>query len=460
MATFEGNRNLEETDNELFSILRDEDQRQASGVSLIASENFTSKAVLDATGSMLTNKYAEGYPGRRYYGGNEFVDKVELLCISRALETFGLSPDNWACNCQPLSGSSANLAVYNALLKPHDRIMGLDLASGGHLTHGFYTPKRKVSSTSVFWESLPYRVDQSTGLIDYTDLEEMAIRYCPKLIICGGSAYSRDWDFKRFRQIADRVGAMLMCDMAHISGLVATRECNNPFEVCDVVTTTTHKTLRGPRSGLIFSRRGDILGKDGKPTGQKLDYEERINFSVFPATQGGPHMNTIAGVATALKEAQTPEFKTYIQQVKKNISSLAEDLKAKGYTIVTGGTDNHLLLWDVRPQGLTGSKVEEVCNACHLYVNKNTVPGDKSALSPGGVRIGSPCMTSRNLTEKDFSQIADFLDRCCKLALKLQEEYGKRLVDFRKGLGSDDITALRKEVNEFASKFPLPGYHF
>ena len=315
---------------------------------------------MDCLGSALTNKYSEGYAGHRYYGGNEIIDQIEGLCQQRALEAYGLNPEEWGVNVQPYSGSPANFAVYTALLNPHDRIMGLDLPSGGHLTHGFYTyskaegTRKAVSATSVYFESLPYRVHPDTGLIDFESLASLAGLFKPALIVCGGSAYPRDWDYAQFRKIADDNGALLMMDMAHISGLVATQEANNPFEVCDIVTTTTHKSLRGPRAGMIFYR------KDARGFGPKIDQ------AVFPALQGGPHEHQIAGIATQLKEVMTPEFKAYIQQVKKNAVALSDTLKSKGYSIATDGTENHLILWDLRPQGITGSKIEKVCDAAHM----------------------------------------------------------------------------------------------
>jgi len=392
---------LEEHDPVMYDLIEKEKCRQWHSLELIASENFTSKAVMDCLGSALTNKYSEGYAGHRYYGGNEIIDQIEGLCQERALAAYGLNPEEWGVNVQPYSGSPANFAVYTALLNPHDRIMGLDLPSGGHLTHGFYTyskaegTRKAVSATSVYFESLPYRVHPDTGLIDFESLASLAGLFKPALIVCGGSAYPRDWDYAQFRKIADDNGALLMMDMAHISGLVATQEANNPFDVCDIVTTTTHKSLRGPRAGMIFYR------KDARGFGPKIDQ------AVFPALQGGPHEHQIAGIATQLKEVMTPEFKAYIQQVKKNAVALSDTLKSKGYSIATDGTENHLILWDLRPQGITGSKIEKVCDAAHMTLNKNCVPGDRSAASPGGVRIGTPAMTTRGLVEADMVQIGE-----------------------------------------------------
>ncbi|KAJ2021783.1 glycine hydroxymethyltransferase shm1, partial [Coemansia sp. S610] len=295
------NTTLSEADPEVAQIIEHEKYRQFAELELIASENFTSQAVMEANGSALTNKYSEGLPGARYYGGNEYVDQLERLCQERALSAFKLDSNEWGVNVQPYSGSTANFAALTALLKPFDRLMGLDLPSGGHLTHGYQTDKKKISSSSIYFQSMPYRVDMETGIIDYDRLEENAQLFRPQLLICGASAYPRDWDYARMRKIADNHSAYLLCDMAHISGLVAAGEQESPFKYCDIVTTTTHKTLRGPRAGLIFYRKRE--GED-----KKESLEARVNQAVFPSCQGGPHNNTIAGIAVALKQANTPEF--------------------------------------------------------------------------------------------------------------------------------------------------------
>jgi glycine hydroxymethyltransferase len=308
---------------------------------------------MEAVGSVMTNKYSEGYPGARYYGGNEFIDQAERLCQKRALETFRLDPEKWGVNVQPLSGSPANFQVYTALLDPHDRIMGLDLPHGGHLSHGFSTRTKKISATSIFFEQMPYRLNTKTGIIDYDMLASTAVLFRPKILIAGASAYTRHYDYPRMREIADSVGAYLLSDMAHISGLVAANVVPTPFELSDVVTTTTHKSLRGPRGAMIFFRKGQRgTTKQGLPIMYQL--EEKINFAVFPGLQGGPHNHTISGLACALKQAQSSEFKAYQQQVLQNSKALAESLQKHGYDLVSGGTDNHIVLTDLRSKSIDG----------------------------------------------------------------------------------------------------------
>lgn len=412
-------KDLKTEDKEIFDAIEAEWDRQQNQIELIASENIVSKAVLEAQGSILTNKYAEGYPAKRYYRGCEFVDVVENLAIERAKKLFNAK----FANVQPHSGSQANTGVYVALLKPCDTIMGMSLDAGGHLTHG-----AKVSFSGKWLNSVQYGVCKDTGLIDYDEVERLALENKPKLIIAGGSAYPRQIDFKRFREIADKVGAYLMVDMAHFAGLVAGGVHPNPLEYADVVTTTTHKTLRGPRGGMILTNNEEIAKK--------------INSAIFPGTQGGPLEHVIAAKAVCFAEDLTPQFKEYAAQVVKNAKAMGERLKKRGLDLVSGGTDTHLLLVDLRPKGLTGDVVSEAMERAHMTCNKNAIPFDpQPPRVTSGVRVGTPAGTTRGFKEKEFEQVADWM--------------GDVIDALAKGDAEKVIAETREKVIALCRQFPI-----
>ena len=455
-------KSVKDVDPEMYNILQLEKERQKNSITLIPSENFTSKAVMDLLGSEMQNKYSEGYPGERYYGGNEFIDMAESLCQKRALEAFNLNPNEWGVNVQSLSGAPANLYAYSAILNVGDRIMGLDLPHGGHLSHGYQTSTTKISYISKYFQTMPYRLNEETGLIDYEMLEKTAILFRPKIIVAGASAYARIIDYKKMKSIADKVGAYLLSDMAHISGLVSAGVTDSPFPYSDIVTTTTHKSLRGPRGAMIFFRKGlKKVTKKGKEI--HYDLEKKINFSVFPAHQGGPHNHTISALSVALKQTQSPEYKQYQKDIISNATIFANALKSKGFKLVSDGTDTHLILVDLRNKGIDGARVEAILEKINIAANKNTVPGDISALFPSGLRVGTPAMTTRGFLGEEFEKVADLIDKAVKIAIDLKsKEIGEtpkeKLSNFKELASNDEqVKALDKEVVDFVSKYPVPG---
>ncbi|MDD5731615.1 MAG: serine hydroxymethyltransferase [Patescibacteria group bacterium] len=396
-------------DKQIEKLIKAEEERQEKTISLIASENYVSDDVLTALGSKFTNKYSEGYPGKRYYKGQTFTDEVENLCQERALKLFKLSPEKWSVNVQPLSGSPANLAVYVALVPLGEKVMGMSLDHGGHLTHG-----HKVSVTGKFWHQIPYGVNKDTEVIDYDEIKKIALEEKPKMIIAGYTAYPRIVDFKKFREIADDNNAILMVDMSHFAGLVAGEAYPSPFEYADIVTTTTHKTLRGPRSALIFARK-DKTQTSAK--GNEVSFADLIDKAVFPGLQGGPHMNQIAAVAVALKEADTPEFKKYAEQVIKNAHTLTDELKKLGWKIISGGTDSHLILVDtfMGGEGMSGAEASDKLEKEGIIVNKNTIPNEtRSPMDPSGIRLGTAGETTRGAKEKDMVNLAKRIDEALR----------------------------------------------
>jgi len=419
-------------DKEISAVLASETKRQTENLELIASENYVSPAVLTAAGSLLTNKYAEGYPGKRYYGGCEFIDQAEEIARERLKKLFGAE----YVNVQPHSGSQANMAVFMTLLKPGDKFMGLNLAHGGHLTHG-----SPVNFSGILYNAISYSLDKETGRLDYYVIEETAKREKPKLIITGASAYSRDWDYKKFREIADSIGAYLICDMAHPAGLISKGLLNSPIPFCDIVTSTTHKTLRGPRGGVILMGK-DFENREGVKTlkGDRLKLmSEMLDSTVMPGIQGGPLMHIIMAKAVAFGEALESSFEKYVIQVKKNASILAAELTSSDYKIVSGGTDNHLMLIDLTNKGITGKKAEAVLELAGITVNKNMVPFDqKSPFVTSGIRIGTPAVTTRGMKENEMKLIAGFIDRAIS---KPEDE--------------TILKEVRKEVNKLCSNFQL-----
>ncbi len=420
-------------DTKIFNLIQDEYNRQKEGIELIASENFVSEQVMEAMGSCLTNKYAEGYPGKRYYGGCQVVDQTEQLAIDRACELYGAE----YANVQPHSGAQANAAIFFAILKPGDTFMGLDLAHGGHLTHG-----SPVNFSGRDFNAVAYHVKEETGMVDYDEMEALALEHKPKMIIAGASAYSREWDYARMRNITDQVGAILMCDMAHPAGLIAKGLLNNPVEHCHIVTTTTHKTLRGPRGGLI------LVGKDFEnpwgyktPKGKTKMVSEVLNFAVFPGQQGGPLEHIIAAKAVAFGEALSDDFKKYVEQVKKNADVMADAFVKKGYKVISGGTDNHLMLIDLRTKfpDITGKVVENNLVKADITINKNMVPFDsRSPFQTSGFRVGTAAITTRGLTEKHMPLIVDFID---EIISNVENE--------------EVINSVRKQVNNLMQERPM-----
>jgi glycine hydroxymethyltransferase len=421
-------------DNEIFQLIKEEENRQLNGIELIASENFTSPAVMKATGSVLTNKYAEGYPGKRYYGGCEVVDQIEQIAINRAKELFGAS----FANVQPHSGSQANSAVYHAFLKPGDKILGFDLSHGGHLTHG-----SPVNFSGRLYNPVFYGVERKSGLLNYDNIMSLAKKEKPKLIIAGASAYSRDIDFKKFREIADSIDAFLMADIAHPAGLIAKGILNDPIPYCHVVTTTTHKTLRGPRGGMI------LMGEDFEnPFGFRLKngslkrMSSLINLAVFPGNQGGPLEHVIAGKAIAFGEALKDDFMNYMVQVRQNAKSMAKEFVKKDYNIISGGTDNHMMLIDLRNKDISGKDAEKALVKADITANKNMVPfDDKSPFITSGIRFGTPAITTRGLTEKEMTIIVSLIDRVI-------ENYSN----------DNEIMKVKKDVNKLMKGRPLFNY--
>lgn len=420
-----------QNDSQVFDLINEELERQRTGIELIASENFTSLQVLQAMGTCPTNKYAEGYPGKRYYGGCEVVDKIETLAIERLKKIFNAT---WA-NVQPHSGAQANAAVFLACVKPGEKILGLDLSMGGHLTHG-----SPANFSGKNYQALFYGVKKETGLVDYEQMEAVALKEKPKMIICGASAYSRDWDYKRIREIADKIGAVIMADIAHPAGLIAKGLLNDPFEHCHIITSTTHKTLRGPRGGIIMLRH-DFENPWGikDPKGNTRTMSQLLDLAVFPGTQGGPLEHIIAAKAVAFGEVLSDNFATYGKQVINNAQAMAKAFVKRGYDLISDGTDNHLMLIDLRNKNITGKKAQETLDKAHITLNKNAVPfDDKSPFVTSGIRVGVPAITTRGMKEEHMETVVEMVDR---VLMNIDDE--------------KTISSRKSEVKEFMKQFPL-----
>lgn len=427
---------LQKGDKDVFDIIKEEERRQSEGMELMAAENYVSPAVMEALSSVFTNKYAEGFPGKRYYGGQEYTDAVESLAIERAKKLFRCDHTN----VQPLSGAAANIAVYFSWLSPGDTVLGMDLGHGGHLTHG-----APVTYMGKIFNFIRYKTIPETGMIDFVELRKLAHEHKPKIILAGFSAYPRDLDYAKFKEIADEVGAITMADVAHIAGLIAGGVLKNPFDYgFNVMTTTTHKTLRGPRGAMIMSR--GVVGnplKEPEKTVENLP--TLIDRSIFPGFQGGPHMHQIASIAVTLHEASKPEFKIYAQQVVKNAKVLAEELLRYGWNLVTGGTDNHMVLCDaVKSVGISGKEVQEVLDKVNITTNKNAIPNDeRKPFDPSGIRFGTPAITTRGMKESDMKKVAFWIDE----AIKNRDN-------------ENELARIKEEVKEFCLQFPVPGINF